>query len=121
MLVSMKKWTRWQDWAAVAVGLYVACSTIWTPQMGSSAPIMIVLGVLLVAAGVWSLAMPGLVAMEWIHVALGALLIISPWVGNYATSAGAAWTSWIAGVIAVVVGLLAVQPAMKMHHAQPTH
>lgn len=121
MLVSMNKWTRWQDWVAVAVGLYVALSTIWTPQMGASMPIMIVLGVLLVAAGVWSLAMPGLVSMEWIHVALGALLIISPWVGNYSTSAGAAWTSWIAGAIALAAGLLAVQPAMRMHHPQATH
>ena len=117
----MKKWTRWQDWVAVVAGLYVALSTLWTPQTGASTSFMLVLGILLVAAGVWSLAMPGLVSMEWIHVVLGALLIISPFVGNYAMSAGAAWTSWIVGVIAVVVGLLAVQPAMRMHHPQASH
>ncbi|WP_426515602.1 SPW repeat protein [Diaminobutyricibacter sp. McL0618] len=117
----MKKWTRWQDWVVVAAGVYVALSTLWTTQMGASMSFMLVLGVLMVAAGVWSLAMPGLVSMEWVHVALGALLIISPWVGNYASSAGAAWTSWIAGVVVLAAGLLAVQPAMKMHHVQPTH
>jgi hypothetical protein len=117
----MKKWTRWQDWVVVAAGLYVALSTLWTPQMGASTSLMLILGVLMVAAGVWSLAMPGLVAMEWIHVALGALLIISPFVGNYATSTGAAWTSWIAGVVTLVAGLLAIQPAMRMHHPQATH
>lgn len=117
----MKKWTRWQDWVAVAAGAYVALSTIWTAHMGASVPFMLVLGVLLVAAGIWSLAMPGLVAMEWIHVALGVLLIISPFVGNYVSSAGAAWTSWIMGVVALVVGLLALQPAMRMHHPQATH
>ena len=117
----MNKWTRWQDWVAVAAGLYVALSTIWTAHTGASVPLMLVLGVLLIAAGVWSLAMPGLVAMEWIHVALGVLLFISPWVGNYASSAGAAWTSWIAGIVAVVVGLLAVQPAMRMHHPETAH
>ena len=117
----MKKWTRWQDWVAVAAGLYVALSTIWTAHMGASVALMLVLGVLLVAAGVWSLAMPGLVSMEWIHVALGALLIISPFVGGYASSAGAAWTSWIAGAVALIVGLLAVQPAMRMHHPQASH
>ncbi|HEY8282411.1 MAG TPA: SPW repeat protein [Leifsonia sp.] len=117
----MNKWTRWQDWVAVAVGLYVALSTIWTAHTGASVPLMLVLGVLLIAAGVWSLAMPGLVSMEWIHVALGVLLFISPWVGNYASSAGAAWTSWIAGIVAVAVGLLAVQPAMRMHHPETAH
>lgn len=117
----MKKWTRWQDWVAVAAGAFVALSTIWTAHMGASVPFMLVLGVLLVAAGIWSLAMPGLVAMEWIHVALGVLLIISPFVGNYVSSAGAAWTSWIMGVVALVVGLLALQPAMRMHHPQATH
>src|SRR3979490_722538 len=109
----MKKWTRWQDWVAVAAGLYVALSTIWTTQMGASTSLMLILGVRLVAAGVWSLAMPGLVSMEWIHVALGALLIISPFVGNYTTSVGAAWTSWIAGAITVGVGVPAAQPAMR--------
>lgn len=117
----MKKWIRWQDWVAVAAGAYVALSTIWTAHMGASVAIMLVLGILLAAAGVWSLAMPGMVSMEWIHVALGVLLIISPWVGNYATSAGAAWTSWIAGAVALVVGLLGVQPAMRAHHPQTTH
>jgi hypothetical protein len=121
MLVSMNKWTRWQDWVAVAAGLYAALSTLWTHQMGASMPIMIVLGVLLIASGVWSLAMPGLVAMEWIHAVLGVLLIISPWVGGYATATGAAWTSWITGVVALVVGLLALQPAMHTHHPQATH
>ena len=116
----MNKWTRWQDWVAVAAGLYTALSTIWTAHTGASVPLMIVLGVLLIAAGVWSLAMPGLVSMEWIHVALGVLLFISPWVGNYVASTGAAWTSWIVGVIAVVVGLLAVQPAMRMHDTSQT-
>ena len=117
----MKKWTRWQDWVAVAAGLYVALSTIWIAHTGASLPIMLVLGVLLVAAGLWSLAMPGLVSMEWIHVALGVLLIVSPWVGNYTSNAAASWTSWIAGVVALAAGLLAVQPAMKMHHPQATH
>jgi hypothetical protein len=117
----MKRWTRWQDWVAVAAGLYAALSTLWTPQFGSSMPMMIALGVLLAAAGVWNLAMPGLVAMEWVQAVIGALLVISPWVGNYSTSAGVAWTSWICGVIGVVVGLWAVQPAMRTHQHRASH
>lgn len=117
----MKKWTRWQDWAVVAVGLYVALSVLWTTQAGTSMPILITLGVLLAAAGVWSLAMPGLVTMEWIHVAIGVLLVISPWVGGYATQTGVAWTSWVAGALAIVVGALAIQPARQAHRSPITH
>jgi UPF0716 family protein affecting phage T7 exclusion len=119
----MKKWTRWQDWVAAAAGVYVALSVLWTTQAGSSMPIMITLGVLLAVAAVWSLAMPGLVTMEWIHVVIGALLVISPWVGSYATQAGVAWTSWICGAVAIVVGALAIQPArQEQEHRSPiTH
>jgi UPF0716 family protein affecting phage T7 exclusion len=117
----MKKWTRWQDWVAVAAGLYVALATLWTASAGASVALMLVLGVLLVIAGLWSLAMPGMVTMEWIHGVLGVLLFISPWVGVYATQMGAAWTSWICGVVAVVVALLAVQPSMKVHHQAIPH
>jgi hypothetical protein len=82
---------------------------------------MIVLGVLLIISGLWNLAMPGMVAMEWIQGVLGALLFISPWVGGYATQMGAAWTSWICGAIAIIVAMLAVQPSARTHHQAVTH
>lgn len=118
----MKKWTRWQNWVAVAAGLYAALATMWTAPAGASVAVMIVLGVLLIIAGLWDLAVPRLVSMEWIEAVLGALLFISPWVAMYATSAGAAWSSWICGGVAIIVGLWAVRPAMQMHHREPlTH
>src|SRR5690625_7895597 len=56
---SMKRWTRWQDWVAVAAGLYAALASIWTtPRTGATISLLIVLGVLMIAAGVWSLAAP---------------------------------------------------------------
>jgi hypothetical protein len=117
----MKKWTRWQDWVAVAAGLYAALSTIWVKPAGASIAVMVVLGVLLIISGLVNLAWPGLVAMEWVQGVLGALLFISPWVAMYATAMGAAWTSWICGIIAVIVALLAVQPSMKTHHRAIPH
>jgi SPW repeat-containing protein len=119
----MKKWTRWQDWVAVAAGLYAALSTMWTVQAGASTSLMLVFGVLLIVAGLWNLAAPGLAAMEWIEAVLGALLFISPWIGGYAMQTGAAWTSWICGAIGIIVGLWAVQPATRMHHQRitPSH
>jgi hypothetical protein len=119
----MKKWTRWEDWVAIAAGLAVALSTLFVPAMGASVAIMVTLGVLLVISGLVNLAMPGLVAMEYVQGVLGLLLIISPWVGGYAETAtfGAAWMSWICGAIAVVVAALAIRPSMRAHHDAITH
>jgi len=113
----MTRWTRWQDWAAVVVGLYAALSSIWTtPRTGTSVSLMIIFGVLMIAAGVFSLAAPGLVSMEGIVAVFGALLFISPWIGLFAGSTGPAWTSWICGAIGVIAGLWGLVPAVKVHH-----
>ena len=119
----MKKWTRWEDWVAIAAGLAVAVSSMFVPAMGASVAIMVTLGVLLVISGLVNLAMPGLVAMEYVQGALGVLLIISPWVGGYADAMtfGAAWVSWICGAVAVVVAALAIRPSMQAHHDAITH
>jgi len=114
----MERWTRWQDWVAVAAGLYAALASIWTtPRTGASMSLMIVLGVLMIVAGLWSLAAPGSVAMEWILAVIGALLFLSPWFGSFAGSAGPAWTAWICGAVGAIAGLWALAPAMKAHHA----
>jgi hypothetical protein len=77
---------------------------------------LIVLGVLLALTGLWSLGAPGSIASEYIHIVIGVLLFISPWVLGYSALAGAAWTSWIAGVLAVVIGLSALPAANAAHH-----
>lgn len=119
----MKKWTRWEDWVAVAAGLAVAVSTMFVPPMGASVAIMVTLGALLIVSGLVNLAWPGLVAMEYVQGALGVLLIISPWVGGYADPAtfGAAWMSWIGGAVVVIVAALAIRPSMRAHHDAITH
>lgn len=76
---------------------------------------MIVLGVLLALASLWSLAMPGSVISEWTNAVLGALIFISPWVFGYADQAGAAWSSWIVGAIALIAGLWAVPTSQQAH------
>jgi len=67
------------------------------------------------AAGLWSLAQPDSVASEYLHAVLGALLLISPWVLSYSDLTGAAWTSWVAGALTIVVGLAAL-PAANAEH-----
>ena len=111
----MKKWSRWQDYVAVVAGLFAALSTMWTTQQASSRVMMIGVGVLLVLSGVWNLMRPGMPVAEWVQMILGALLFISPWIAGYTGHMGAAWTSWIAGGVSLVVAVLAVQPSMHQH------
>jgi uncharacterized membrane protein HdeD (DUF308 family) len=110
-----RSWHRWQDWAAVVIGVLTALSPIVVATDTAALWTLIVFGVLIAAAGLWSLAQPGSVASEYVHAVLGVLLFISPWVLVYSDLMGASWTSWIAGVLTVVVGLVAVPAATADH------
>ncbi|WP_037080153.1 SPW repeat protein [Pseudonocardia spinosispora] len=116
----MKTWTRWQDWTAAVVGAYTALAPIWTTTGAAATATLIVFGVLLLVASLWSLAQPGAASSEYTHAVLGVLLFISPWVLGYSAFVGASWTSWVVGVIAVALGLWAV-PESKLYQAAAGH
>jgi hypothetical protein len=119
----MKKWTRWQDWTVIAAGAYAALSVLWTSQSGSSTAFMVTLGLLLVAAGVTNLAMPGIPVAEWAQAAFAVVLLLAPWIGGFASMTGAAWSAWIPGAVALVVTALAIKPSTeeyRHHHVMPT-
>jgi hypothetical protein len=113
----MKAWTRWQDWAALVAGGYAVLCPIWTDQTAASRATVMVMGVLLVLASLWSLAQPGAMSSEYVHAALGALLFIAPWALSYSAMMGASWTSWVVGVLVAVLGLWTVMESAKMHGA----
>lgn len=110
-----KPWSRWEDWAIVVLGVVTALSPIWVITSTAALTTMIVLGVLAIAAGLWSLAQPGMMATEWITLVLGVLLFISPWVMSYSGMSGAAWTSWIIGVLMVIASAVALPAANAVH------
>ena len=66
-------------------------------------------------------AMPGSVASEYVHIVLGVLLFIAPWVLGYSALAGASWTSWIGGILAVIVGAVAIPSANVQHRLVAQH
>jgi len=110
-----RQWMRWQDWGAVVLGIIAGLSVLWVHTSTAALWSLLVFGVLLIASGLWSLAMPGSVASEYVHIGLGVLLFISPWVLDYADLQGAAWTSWVIGLLAVGVGAAAVPVATTAH------
>lgn len=118
----MKKWTRWEDYVAGVCGLYAALSVLWTAQTAVSRTLMLVFGIILVATAVLNLAMPGTPWLEYAQCATGVLLFISPWMGAYYDLAGAAWTSWITGIVAAAVTAAAIRPAIDAHRTiMPSH
>ena len=56
-------------------------------------------------------------ATEWLTALFGVLLFVAPWVLTYTDRAAASWTSWIVGVIAVVLGGFSV-PASNRTRGQ---
>lgn len=118
---NMKTWTRWQDWTAAVAGAYTALAPLWTETSRAAAATLIIFGVLLLVASLWSLAQPGAVSSEYVHAVLGVLLFISPWVLGYTALMGASWTSWVVGVIAVALGLWAVPDSKHYHQAAAGH
>jgi hypothetical protein len=108
----MKAMKTWPDGVALVAGVYALLSPLWTSTDTTAMWSLIVLGALIAAASLAPLAGRTMDAMEYAHVALGVLMFIAPWVLGYADQTGAAWTSWVVGVIAVAAGLAAL-PAVR--------
>jgi|ERR671925_1502270 hypothetical protein len=119
----MRPWTRLQDWATLIAGLFAALSPIWVSTTGERDGFwaLIVLGVLLAIAALVSLAMPGVVATEWLTVLFGVLLFVAPWVLTYTERVGASWTSWVVGAIAIILGASAIPASNRVHRQAIQH
>ena len=111
----VRAWTRWQDWAEVVLGVVAVLSPLWLDTTNTVTWTMIVLGALIAVDGLFSLAMPGVVYGEYVQVALGALLFISPWVMGFTDMNGAMWSSFVIGALTLVVGLSALPAAATAH------
>lgn len=118
---SSRPWTRPHDWAELVLGAVLALSPLWFDTNTAAGWTMVVLGALIALDGLVSLARPGLVSGELAQIVLGALAFISPWVMGYTGFEAAAWTSWIVGVLTVVVGATAYPVASAAHRAAGQH
>jgi hypothetical protein len=119
----MKKWTRWQDWAAVVVGAYAILSPIWTDTTSKATWTMVVLGAVTALAALWSLAMPDNIIPDGAVAVLGLAFFVSPWVVGFTALTAMAWTAWVIGVAAVAVGAWAWPESNKLHrqHIATSH
>lgn len=100
----MKPGTPWKNGTAVVSGLYAALAPIWTPMQSMAAMALICGGLLIVVAGIFALATPLILIMDWIQAVMGSILFISPWPMLYYQNTGAALTAWITGIVAASMG-----------------
>jgi hypothetical protein len=49
------------------------------------------------------------------------LLFVAPWVLTYTDRVGASWTSWVVGVVAVVLGGSAIPTSNRVHRQAIQH
>jgi uncharacterized membrane protein HdeD (DUF308 family) len=122
-MMRMRAGTRLQDAATLIAGVYAALSPIWVSTTGERGAFwaLIVLGVLLAVTALVSLAMPGVVATEWLIVLFGVLLFVAPWVLTYTDRTGASWTSWVVGAVAVLLGGSAIPASNRTHQQAIQH
>ena len=117
----MRRWTRWQDWVALVVGVYAALAPIWTETDNKTTWTMVILGAVTAVVSVWSLAMPDDRISEYIHAALGVLFFVSPWAMQFTDLNAMSYTAWAVGLITFVMGVWALpQVQERLHHA-PQH
>lgn len=101
----------WQDAVAFLAGLATLLAPeLWADDAGKQP--MMVLGTLLAVAGLYAvLGATG--PSAWAMTAFAALIFVSPWAFAFTGADAAAWTAWIAGGVATIVGLwTATQPRL---------
>lgn len=113
----MTKWTRWQDWVAFVAGAYALLSPIWTDTTTTATWTLVVLGAVTALWSLWSLSRPEDVVSEGAHAVLGVLFFIAPWVMQFSGTTAIAVTSWVVGIVVLVVGLWALPLSNRLHHS----
>lgn len=123
---------RWQDWSNLLLGLWVFVSP-WVLQhtmtTGAAAAGAVT------SAAMWSfyisgiaiaiLAAAALLAFqtweEWVNLALGSWLFVSPWVLGFSTSTLLMWNAVIAGALIVLLAGWGMSPAQGPRQGPAKH
>jgi hypothetical protein len=93
----------WQGGVAFVAGLAALLAPgLWADNAGKQ-PLM-VLGALLALAGLYAL-LSAVGPSTWTATAFAVLIFISPWAFGFTGENAAAWTAWIAGGVAAIVGV----------------
>lgn len=106
-----RPWKKWQDWTVVLLGAALIATVLVTTPSSSARVTVLVIGSLLMLSGMYSLGTPEL-RSEYAHMVFGLLLAASPWALGFVHE-GVAWSCWVLGAGAVLLGLASLPPAAE--------
>lgn len=115
---------KWQDWVNLVLGVWVFLSP-WILQRpsitgtgaGEGIASAAAWNLWIVGVAVAVLALAALFAFqiweEWVNVALGIWLLVSPWVLGFSSAAALTWNAVLAGVVIAIVAGWTVVPMLR--------
>lgn len=115
----MNSRTRWQDWANIALGVWLFASPWILGYGGTAAGNAWAFGLFVALVGAWGLFEPGSRTPEASNAALGTWVFFVPWLLDFAGAASiAAWNAWIVGG---AIAVLAVWSLERIAHVAHRH
>src|SRR5260370_16775113 len=102
----MKAWSHWQNWVSLVLGviLFITPWVFGTATNTASSWDAWIIGVIGVILALLALAYVSAAWIpEYLSVALGVLLFISPWVLGFAALSSPSWVAWIIAILFLVV------------------
>ena len=105
---------RWQDWANLLLGAwYFVAAWVLTDTVGTASNNTVIwnnwiAGGIVFLAALWALARPSEALPEWVNVAAGIWIFISPWVLSFSTHPGVNWDAWIVGILVFIFAVWAL-------------
>jgi uncharacterized membrane protein HdeD (DUF308 family) len=97
------RWSRWQDWATVILGVALMATPLVT-QTTNTAAICVAYGMggLIALAGLAAAYTKTPSVFEWLVVLLGVVTIAMPFIFQYTNETFMAWAAWIVGAATIV-------------------
>lgn len=95
----MTRWSRWQDWTTVILGVALGVMPFITQTTGetTAAWTAYIMGTLIVLAGLWAASTEKPTGLESIPAILGVIVFIAPWALQFTQVTALAWSAWVVG------------------------
>ena len=113
---------RWQDWATLVAGIWLLISP-WIVGYAADAAATsnaVIFGIAIIIYSIIELSIPR-AWEEWLMVAAGVWLIVSPWVLRFSSETRAVWDMVIVGIIVALLALWACSTFGTMSEGRIAH
>ena len=102
---------RWQDWMNASLGVWlVAAPFLMNYASAAATRNSLAVGAALIVVPLLALLKP-LAWRQWLVLALGVWLILSPFLLGYASAEAAAWNAVVTGIVVTIAAAAAVRSA----------